>query len=151
MSDLLPTFFGHSSIVIDVDAEFELLPAPQFAGAGLPSFGAPTSTEISLEQKPSMTDSMLISRRAYDSILEELNALRNRVADLEAASRVDDMCDFREITNRKAKAEIAKYFREHDGENLYPSDVSRALSLPYDQVAAMMDKLTAEGKIGPAR
>lgn len=151
MSEIFPTFFGASPIVIGSDAEFEVMPALAFAGIGYPAFGAPTSTEANFGQKPSVTDPMIISRRAYDSILDELQALRGRVANLETVSQGDDACDCREITNQKAKTEIAAYFLSHDGEDLYPSDISRALSLPYDQVSAMMDELVAEGKIGPAR
>jgi hypothetical protein len=49
-----------------------------------------------------------------------------------------------------AKSMVRKYFAEHDGEVIYPSDVADALNLRYDIAQQAIAVLEAEGKIAKA-
>ena len=56
--------------------------------------------------------------------------------------------EIREIDGDQAKKEIAAFFAAHDGETIFPSDVSADLRLDYDLVCQLIEQLEAEGSVG---
>jgi hypothetical protein len=51
----------------------------------------------------------------------------------------------------KEISDIKQYFEKHHGEILYPSDVAKALNLPYDLVERLFNELELSGKIREVR
>lgn len=54
------------------------------------------------------------------------------------------------MSDHDAKIAIAQYFKDHDGESIYPSDIAAALRLDYQQAKSVMNELLKEGAIAPA-
>jgi hypothetical protein len=73
----------------------------------------------------------------------ENKSLKKKVAVLEQNSEIE----LRDITREKAKKEIEAFFKEHDGETIYPSDVMFALGLDHYLVSEICQELEKEGKI----
>lgn len=59
----------------------------------------------------------------------------------------EEMLQLREIPREQAKEEIRKFFQDHHGEAIYPSDILEALHLDYDLVYEICEELEKEGKI----
>jgi hypothetical protein len=78
------------------------------------------------------------------TLKEENKNLQERIAKMEAAV---DIIDLRDISKDQAKGEIAAYFKEHDGENIYAFDIMEALRIEYGLVAEILEELEDEGKI----
>lgn len=72
-------------------------------------------------------------------------ALENEMSELRTAVGLSE--SLRKITKIQAKNEIRKYFETHDGEIVYPSDISEILQLEYGIVTDLIKELEAEGKI----
>lgn len=58
-----------------------------------------------------------------------------------------DFIEIRDIPYAQAKREIAKYFKEHDGENIDPADLEENLGIEFEMAFAICEELEAEGKI----
>jgi hypothetical protein len=59
----------------------------------------------------------------------------------------EKIMQLREIPREQAKAEIRKFFQDHHGESVYPSDILDSLHLDYDLVCEICEELEKEGKI----
>jgi len=59
----------------------------------------------------------------------------------------NDYIEIRDISYDQAKEEIAKYFKEHDGENIDPGDIEENLGIEFDMAFTICEELEAEGKI----
>jgi hypothetical protein len=58
-----------------------------------------------------------------------------------------DCVEIREIPYEQAKDEIARFFKDHDGESYYPSDLMEILGIDIDTAIHACDELESEGKI----
>ncbi len=85
--------------------------------------------------------------------LEENLSLRQTVQTLQSQMAVIssvlglDQTEPRDITKALAKREIRTYFREHDGEEIYPDDIADVLNLDLMQVITVCDELEKDGRI----
>jgi len=59
----------------------------------------------------------------------------------------EEVLEIREIPRKQAKDEIRAFFKSHDGETIYPSDIMEALALDYDLVYEICEELEEEGKV----
>lgn len=84
---------------------------------------------------------MLVAyQQRIENLEREVAELRRLiVADQPAAPPLDN-----------SKSMVRKYFAEHDGEVIFPSDVADALNLRYDIVEAAIAALETEGKVAKA-
>ena len=55
--------------------------------------------------------------------------------------------EIRDIPFHQAKEEIAVYSKDHDGEEIYPSDIQKMLGIEFSDAMRACDELAAEGKI----
>jgi len=58
-----------------------------------------------------------------------------------------DFIEIRDIPYGQAKREIAKYFKEHNGEDIDPADLEENLGIEFEMAFAICEELEAEGKI----
>jgi hypothetical protein len=114
------------------------------------------STPISL--KISVSDSGLFNQSGlYVECLQlrmenarlkaENEGLRAKVVAMQATNSAEKFLEIREIPRDQAKEEIRAFFKAHDGEAIYPSDVMEALSLDYDLVYEICEELEKEGMV----
>ena len=73
---------------------------------------------------------------------EELNRIKKEVEGF-----IIEGITLREISPGQAKTEIKQYFKEHDGETIYPSDIVEALSIDYLETEKAFEELKNEGLI----
>ena len=59
-----------------------------------------------------------------------------------------DFIEIRDIPYAQAKREIAKYFRDNDGQEIDYIEIVDDLRLPLPQVVKVCEDLEKEGKIG---
>ena len=85
---------------------------------------------------------------AYQARTDEINELKNEVAQLKKAIEPEPL-QIREISDAKAKSEVRAFFKEHDGEEIYPDDVAEVLNIDLMQAVRVCDALAKEGKIAP--
>jgi hypothetical protein len=91
----------------------------------------------------------------YRAVKEENQVLRTEnqrmQKELQAAqacqSDPEPVTELRDIPRKKAKTEIARFFKQHHGEVIYPSDVAEALSLNYLLVEEIIKELIDDGEI----
>ena len=124
------------------------LPGGTAGGLYSPSLDAPTATAQAL-----MEDLLMQKRQDADRIASleyEVADLKEIVAGLTAIFDSAEVGEPRKVTKPAAKKEIKKYFEEHHGKALYPSDVSEALNLSYELVSDIMDALEEGGEIALA-
>jgi hypothetical protein len=74
-------------------------------------------------------------------------ALSAKVDAMQLTNSAEKFMEIREIPRDQAKEEVRAFFKAHDGEAIYPSDVMEALSLDYDLVYEICEELEKEGKI----
>ena len=86
--------------------------------------------------------------KAYQAITDEINELKTEIAQLKNAIEPEPP-QIREISDAKAKSEVRAFFKEHDGEVIYPDDVAEALNIDLMQAVRVCEALTKEGKIAP--
>jgi hypothetical protein len=79
---------------------------------------------------------------------EQIRAIEERLASIEASISKDRIVVLREITRDAAKAEIARLFSE--GRTLYYSDIARELQLDLELVVDLCNELINEGEISIA-
>lgn len=84
--------------------------------------------------------------RRIEELEEKNKDLECKIFKLEQAL-TGNVIEIRAITNDSAMQEISAYFKKHDGEAIYPSDIAEELRLDYDQVKQAIAKLEKEGKI----
>lgn len=77
----------------------------------------------------------------------ENKGLRAKVVAMQATNSAEKFVEIREIPSDQAKEEIRAFFKAHDGEAIYPSDVMEALSLDYDLVYEICEELEKEGAV----
>jgi len=77
----------------------------------------------------------------------ENEGLRAKVVAMQATNSAEKFLEIREIPRDQAKEEIRAFFKAHDGEAIYPSDVMEALSLDYDLVYEICEELEKEGMV----
>jgi len=77
----------------------------------------------------------------------ENEGLRAKVVAMQATNSAEKFLEIREIPRDQAKEEIRAFFKAHDGETIYPSDVMEALSLDYDLVYEICEELEKEGMV----
>ena len=73
---------------------------------------------------------------------EELNRIKKEVEGF-----IIEEITLREISSGQAKTEIKQYFKEHDGETIYPSDIVEALNIDYLEIEKAFEELKNEGLI----
>lgn len=91
----------------------------------------------------------LLPKVEYDALMNEVRSLRTIVGELQNQSN-SAVYEITGMSDREAKVAIAQYFKDHDGDAIYPSDVASALKLDYQQTKSVMDDLVREGAIVPA-
>ena len=77
---------------------------------------------------------------------EDLKKMVGRIAE-EMENIESDFIEIRDIPYAQAKREIAKYFKEHDGENIDPADLEENLGIEFEMAFAICEELEGEGKI----
>jgi len=82
-----------------------------------------------------------LERKGYSISIAEF--VRHAVH--EKLEEIHKSIEIRNISKKKAKAEITDYFSTH--EIVYPSDISLDLCLDYESVLEAMNELRKEGKI----
>ena len=97
-------------------------------------------------------DLLLIEYRAVKEENRVLKMENQRMQkELQAAqacqSSPESVTELRDIPRKKAKTEIARFFKQHHGEVIYPSDVAEGLNLSYVMVEEIVRELEDEGKI----
>jgi hypothetical protein len=88
----------------------------------------------------------LRTKRENVDLRVENTALKEKVAVMQHNS-AEKIMQLREIPREQAKAEIRKFFQDHHGESVYPSDILESLHLDYDLVYEICEELEKEGKI----
>lgn len=88
----------------------------------------------------------LRTKRENADLKAENMALKEKVAAMKTNSG-EKMLQFRELPREQAKEEIRKFFQDHHGESIYPSDILDGLHLDYDLVYEICEELEREGKI----
>ncbi|HEY8094468.1 MAG TPA: hypothetical protein VIE65_00040 [Methylobacter sp.] len=91
----------------------------------------------------------LLPKAEYDALVNEIRSLRAIVDELQNQNN-SAAYEITEMSDHDAKIAIAQYFKDHDGDAIYPSDVAAALKLDYQQTKSAMDDLVKEGAIAPA-
>ena len=86
--------------------------------------------------------------KAYQAITDEINELKTEIALLKNAIEPEPP-KIRAISDAKAKSEVRAFFKEHDGEVIYPDDVAEVLNIDLMQAVRVCDALAKEGKIAP--
>jgi hypothetical protein len=94
-------------------------------------------------------------RVQYDKVKEEKDRLQKEVETLQQQLKAAQACqsdpepviELRDVSRKKAKAEIAKFFKKRHGEVIYASDVADELNLSYLLVEEIVKELEDEGKI----
>jgi len=98
----------------------------------------------------------LYDRISVDFFKKEIKNLKQKIEEIEKmvgqlAEKMEnienDYIEIRDIPFDQAKAEIAKYFLEHDGENIDPADIEENLGIEFDMAFEICEELEAEGKI----
>jgi len=77
-----------------------------------------------------------------EKIEKMVGQLAEKIKNLES-----DYIEIRDIPYDQAKNEVAKYFKEHDGENIDPADLEENLGIEFDMAFAICEELEQEGKI----
>ena len=104
----------------------------------------------------SKTPDAFYDRDLVDFYKKEIKNLKQKLKRIEKvvgrlAKKIEnienDYIEIRDIPYDQAKDEIAKYFKEHDGENIDPTDIEENLGIEFDMVFAICEELEAEGKI----
>jgi hypothetical protein len=80
------------------------------------------------------------------SLRQTVQTLQSQMAVISSALGLDQT-EPRDITKALAKREIRTYFREHDGEEIYPDDIADVLNLDLMQVITVCDELEKDGRI----
>ena len=62
--------------------------------------------------------------------------------------QIEDVIELRDISREQAKTEVTKYFKDHHGETVYPSDIAEALNLSYLIIEEIIEELENEGQVG---
>jgi DNA-binding MarR family transcriptional regulator len=86
----------------------------------------------------------------YQQLKKENLHLRRQIEESHACQDAKTNV-LREIPVKQAKKEIRKYFNDHHGSVLYPSDIADALNLSYLLVDDLIRELEDEGEIKRAR
>jgi len=88
-------------------------------------------------------------KKEIKSLKQECEELKKMVGQLaeEKENIESDFIEIRDIPYDQAKEEIAKYFKEHDGENIDPADLEERLGIEFEMAFAICEELEAEGKI----
>ena len=84
---------------------------------------------------------------------QQIVTLAAEIADVRAELRAflqGTLPSPRKVTKTQGKREITNYFDEHDGETVFPSDVSAALNLDYGLVLDLIEQLESEGQVAKA-
>ncbi len=83
-----------------------------------------------------------ILKQEVQEIKKVVGHLAEKMKNLES-----DYIEIRDIPYDQAKDEVAKYFKEHDGENIDPADLEENLGIEFDMAFAICEELEKEGKI----
>ena len=88
-------------------------------------------------------------KKEIKSLKQECKALKKMINQLSKniENIENDYIEIRDIPYDQAKKEIAKYFKEHDGENIDPADIEENLGIEFEMAFAICEELEAEGKI----
>lgn len=113
--------------------------------------GQPMAFAVSITDSQKFATEGLISdylrtKRENADLKAENTALKEKVAAMKTNS-AEKMLQLREIPRDQAKEEIRKFFQDHHGESIYPSDILQALHLDYDLIYEICEELEKEGKI----
>lgn len=84
--------------------------------------------------------------KSHQAITNEINELKKEIAQLKNAIEPEP-AKIRAISDAKAKSEVRAFFKEHDGEVIYPDDVAEVLNIDLMQAVRVCDALAKEGKI----
>jgi predicted transcriptional regulator len=101
--------------------------------------------------EPSQSQSPFLdfSNGEIKNLKQELKEIKKVVGQLaeKMKSLESDYIEIRDIPYAQAKDEIAKYFKEHNGENIDPADIEENLGIDFDMAFAVCEELEKEGKI----
>jgi hypothetical protein len=112
-----------------------------------------TSIAYKLQHKPVKFGSgRLPEGSAIDTLYNEIIRLRRENQQLReqvAAMKTNnaEILEIREVSKKQAKKEIRKFFKDHHGEQIYPSDIMEALAIDYDLVYEICEELEKSGEI----
>lgn len=141
---LAPTRYGH---ILGMPASTGSVSAFLMASGETETAG--TST-VQARHAPSVDiDVVNLLLRQNQDDRNRITTLEREVAELRNAVGLASP-EVREISRAQAIKEIKSYFEQHDGETLFPSDLSEALDLDYDLVVELIDKLETKGQIAKA-
>jgi cell division protein FtsB len=119
---------------------------------GLESEATPLSFLSSISDSEVFANTDLFAEclqmRAENAKLKAENeSLKAKVVAMQATNSAEKFLKIREIPKDQAKEEIRAFFKKHDGEAIYPSDVMEALYLDYDLVYEICEELEKEGMV----
>jgi hypothetical protein len=87
--------------------------------------------------------------RKVETLEEAIHDIKNRLEKLTCSYETNDI-EISRITYKKAKKEIAYFFRDHHGKELNAADIQENLGIDIEVAIKACDELEKEGKIKQA-
>jgi len=87
--------------------------------------------------------------RKVETLEEAIHDIKNRLEKLTCSYETKDI-EIRRITYKKAKKEIADFFKNHHGKELNAADIQENLGIDIEVAMKACDELEKEGKIKQA-
>ena len=106
-----------------------------------------SSSDSGLFEHTNLYSECLHLKAVNAELRAENESLMAKVVAMQATNSAEKILEIREIPRDQAKEEIRAFFKAHDGEAIYPSDVMEALSLDYDLVYEICEELEKEGMV----
>jgi len=116
-------------------------------GESAPVSFALSSSDSGLFEHTNLYSECLRLKAVNAELRAENESLMAKVVAMQATNSAEKILEIREIPRDQAKEEIRAFFKAHDGEAIYPSDVMEALSLDYDLVYEICEELEKEGMV----
>ncbi|MGB8840857.1 MAG: hypothetical protein WCC64_07275 [Aliidongia sp.] len=132
---------GHGSPI--ASGETRALRTPPSSVASEGSLGYTTATMFDFQA--GLAKTVIALEMKIDHLSERFSALEGAIGSMLHSSSVALLRE--DVSDEHLKQEIKQHFVDHDGETLYPSDISDALNVDYDRVEKLIGEMAEDGKI----